>query len=103
MPGAARILDQMQQSGIVGSGGFKREILMRQLPADNPESTRAMKTTGLVLQEARLARRLDVEEVAKITKIRRSLSAGWKLMIIAASRMPRLPKVLSEITDSFWD
>lgn len=29
-----------------------------------------MKTTGLVLQEARLARKLDVEEVAKITKIR---------------------------------
>jgi cytoskeletal protein RodZ len=29
-----------------------------------------MKTTGLVLQEARLARKLDIEEVAKITKIR---------------------------------
>ncbi len=36
---AARILDQMQQSGIVGPGeGSKpREILMRGLPADNPE------------------------------------------------------------------
>ena len=29
-----------------------------------------MKTTGLLLQEARLTRKLDVEEVAKITKIR---------------------------------
>jgi hypothetical protein len=45
-----------------------------------------MKTTGIVLQEARLARKLDIEEVAKITKIRPQF-----LRFLEADDYSRLP------------